>query len=83
MSQLDDVSHSLLVDLAKGAREDRIHIATYVVKPYQLAARGFNIEDDVKQARILRSVLMKPEQESWVPRLNERISDLASQLMVI
>ncbi len=83
MSKLDDISHSLLVDLAKCSREEQIHIATYVVKPYQLKARGFTISEDAQQARILRSVLMKPEQEAWVPRLNDRISDLTRQLMTL
>jgi hypothetical protein len=81
MKKLDDVSHSLLVDLAKGSREEQIHIATYVVKPNQLTSRGFNIQADADSARILRSVLMKPEHEAWVPRLNQRISELTRQLI--
>lgn len=81
MSQLDEISHELLVQLAQGPRAEQIHLATYVVKPNQLEQRGFRIAEDSKNARILRSVLMKPEHETWVPQLHRRIEDLARQLI--
>jgi glutamate/tyrosine decarboxylase-like PLP-dependent enzyme len=81
MSKLDHVSHELLVQLGQGPREGQIHLATYVVKPNQLSQRGFQMAEDAKTARILRSVLMKPEHETWVPHLNQRIEDLASKLI--
>lgn len=80
MSKLDAVSHELLVRSAQGPREEQIHLATYVVKPEQLSARGFHLENDVANARILRSVLMKPEQSSWVPKLHSRVEALAKEL---
>jgi hypothetical protein len=40
------------------------------VKPEQLFARGIEIEADVESARIMRSVLMKPEQEQLIPELH-------------
>lgn len=81
MSKLDHVSHELLVQLGQGPRQDQIHLATYVVKANQLSQRGFRMADDAKTARILRSVLMKPEHETWVPHLHQRIEDLASKLI--
>lgn len=81
MSQLDEISHELLVQLGQGPRAEQIHLATYVVKPNQLEQRGFKIAEDCKNARILRSVLMKPEHETWVPQLHRRIEDLARQLI--
>lgn len=81
MSKLDHVSHELLVQLGQGQREDQIHLATYVVKASQLTQRGFHLAEDAKTARILRSVLMKPEHETWVPHLHERIQVMASQLI--
>jgi len=81
MTKLDYVSHELLVRSAQGARPDQIHLATYVVKPNQLQARGFNFREDAASARILRSVLMKPEQADWVPRLHSKVQDLAKYLI--
>ncbi len=81
MAKLDDISHELLVQLGNGPRQQQMHIATYVVKPNQLAQRGFVFEEDAKTARILRSVLMKPEHETWVPKLHQRIESLAAKLI--
>jgi hypothetical protein len=35
------------------------------------------VQADAAGARILRSVLMKPEAEGYVPRLHERVEQLA------
>ena len=81
LSKIDEVSHELLVDLAKGPKAEQIHIATYVVRPNQLAQRGFVCTEDANSARILRSVLMKPEHETWVPKLHARIEELTGKLI--
>lgn len=81
MSKLDEVSHELLVQLGAGPKQQQIHLATYVVKPNQLAQRGFDLAKDADHGRILRSVLMKPEHELWVPKLHERIESLARELI--
>ncbi|MEI8231560.1 MAG: hypothetical protein WCG32_03215, partial [Actinomycetes bacterium] len=60
---------------------DQIHVATYSVKPDQLAARNINLKNDADHARILRSVLMKPEHVDWVPHLHETIDELAGKLI--
>ena len=81
MSKLDEVSHELLVQLGQGPRDEQIHLATYVVKPHQLRARGIELIEDAPSARILRSVLMKPEQESWIPRIHAKVEDLTRKLI--
>jgi glutamate/tyrosine decarboxylase-like PLP-dependent enzyme len=66
MTELDHVSHEILLRSSTGPREDQIHLATYVVKD---------------QARILRSVLMKPEHEAIVPTLHAKVESLARELL--
>ncbi|MFM8926968.1 MAG: pyridoxal phosphate-dependent decarboxylase family protein [Rhodoluna sp.] len=81
MTKLDEVSHELLVQLGQGDRKEQIHLATYVVKPEQLRARGFDLTEDSNHARILRSVLMKPEHETWVPILHQKVEKKAAELI--
>jgi glutamate/tyrosine decarboxylase-like PLP-dependent enzyme len=81
MSKLDYVSHELLVQLGQGDRKEQIHLATYVVKPEQLKARNIVLENDMDHARILRSVLMKPEHETWVPKLHEKVVSKTKELL--
>ena len=70
MSELDRVSHDIFTTAADTTRPQQTHLATYVVKPEQLWARGIDIKGDVESARIMRSVLMKPEQEKLIPELH-------------
>lgn len=81
MSKLDFVSHELLVQAAEGDRRDQIHLATYITKPEQLKARGFELIQDAPTARILRSVLMKPEHETWVPQIHQKVESLARKII--
>jgi glutamate/tyrosine decarboxylase-like PLP-dependent enzyme len=81
MSKLDFVSHELLVQAAEGNRRDQIHLATYITKPEQLKARGFELIQDAPTARILRSVLMKPEHETWVPQIHQKVESLARKII--
>ncbi len=81
MSELDRVSHELFVRAASGERSEQVHLATYVVKPDALAARGFDMVADADKARIMRSVLMKPEQEFWVGNLHAKVEELTKQLI--
>ena len=74
MSELDRVSHGLFVKAAEPNRPQQTHLATYVVNNAQLATRGIEIKDDAQSARIMRSVLMKPEHESLVPEMHEHVS---------
>ena len=81
MSELDLVSHEILLQASQGPRENQIHLATYVVKEDQLRQRGINLTKDTSAARILRSVLMKPEHEAQVPSLHSKVEDLARRLL--
>jgi glutamate/tyrosine decarboxylase-like PLP-dependent enzyme len=81
MSELDRISHEILIQASAGPKEDQIHLATYQVTAAQLAQRGINIEADIEKARILRSVLMKPEHEHLVPALHAKVESLAQELL--
>lgn len=81
MTQLDHVSHEILVQASQGPKEDQIHLATYVIQEHQLKQRGISITQDAAKARILRSVLMKPEHELLVPTLHSKVESLASSLL--
>jgi len=77
MSELDRISNEIFVQASSGPREDQIHLATYLVTAEQLRQRGIKIESDLEKARILRSVLMKPEHEDLVPALHLKVESLA------
>jgi hypothetical protein len=81
MSELDEVSHQILLQASQGQREDQVHVATYLVQADQLKQRGIEMTNDLSAARILRSVLMKPEHEAQVPTLHSKIEDLARRLL--
>jgi glutamate/tyrosine decarboxylase-like PLP-dependent enzyme len=81
MSELDRISHELFLRSASGEREKQIHVATYVVKPDALSARGFTLGEDAEQARIMRSVLMKPEQEHWVGGLHSQLEAITREMI--
>ena len=64
--------------LAEGMRgEDPAYLSTLRVGAEAMAARHPGLGRDADGARVLRSVLMKPEAEAWVPRLHVRVEALA------
>ena len=81
MSEIDRLSQAIFLQAEQAPRAEQIHLATYMVKPNALFAHGINVETDMAKARILRSTLMKPEHETWVPRLHKHIEDSARSLM--
>ena len=76
MSTLDAASHRLFEVAGSGDPTTQVHIATYAVTAVQLAARGHHLETDTDRARILRSVLMKPESGDLVPDIHTRLEAL-------
>lgn len=74
MRELDRVSHAIFEMAADTTRPQQTHLATYVVTPGQLRARGIELEQDSERARIMRSVLMKPEHEPLVPEMHHHVS---------
>lgn len=81
MSEIDRLSQAIFLQAEQAPRSEQIHLATYMVKPNALFAHGINVETDMAKARILRSTLMKPEHETWVPKLHKHIEDSARELM--
>ncbi len=81
LSSIDAISHAVFEKSFQAPRDQQIHLATYVMKPKGFARRGFDLEQDRDTARILRSVLMKPEQENWIPDLHSHVETLTRQLI--
>lgn len=77
LSALDAASQHLFEASGSGQPTTQVHVATYSVTAAQLASRGHDLTPDVDRARILRSVLMKPESGEEVPAIHDRLAELA------
>ena len=77
MSQLDAASAAIFDAAAQGPEPQQVHIATYSARSDQLAARGHDLAWDLEQARILRSVVMKPESAPQIASIQARLEHLA------
>jgi glutamate/tyrosine decarboxylase-like PLP-dependent enzyme len=66
--------------LAEGMADpaDPVFLSTLRVPASEFTRRHPGVTADRDGARILRSVLMKPEHESYLPRLHERVTRLAA-----
>jgi glutamate/tyrosine decarboxylase-like PLP-dependent enzyme len=76
LSEVDKVTARVLAD-GMHAKEDPVFLSVLRMSSAAFAARGHTQEADVDGARVLRSVLMKPESEDRVPRLHRRVTELA------
>jgi len=77
LSGIDGASASIL---DAGMKRDRpVFLSTLRVTAAGLAQRHPGIEADASGARILRSVLMKPEAEGYVSELHTRLEQLAAE----
>ncbi|HET6568703.1 MAG TPA: aminotransferase class V-fold PLP-dependent enzyme [Rhodothermales bacterium] len=74
-----DAASARLFDRAMNDPDDPIFMSLYRVESGALAERAPGFVADQPHARILRSVLMKPEHEFAVPHLHERLSNLARE----
>ena len=81
MSTLDEISHKLFVMAADTTRPQQTHLATYVTTRQNLEPRGIELNWDAPQARIMRSVLMKPEQEVLVPEMHWHVEQWTKRAM--
>jgi glutamate/tyrosine decarboxylase-like PLP-dependent enzyme len=54
-----------------------VFVSTLTVEADAFARRHPDVTADIEHARILRSVLMKPESEGYVPELHARLQELA------
>ncbi len=60
---------------------DPVFVSLYRLDAERLARRFPGLETDAPAARVLRSVLMKPEHESWTARLAARLDELAGEAL--
>ncbi len=77
LSRIDAASGSIM-DRGMEDKDDPVFLATYAVTGDALGTRGHTVEADVERGRILRSVLMKPENEDHLDWLHARITALAA-----
>jgi glutamate/tyrosine decarboxylase-like PLP-dependent enzyme len=81
LTAIDAASAQILADgMADPA--DPVFLSTLKVPATGFAERGHRVTADTGGARILRSVLMKPEAESRVPALHARVAQLAERATV-
>jgi glutamate/tyrosine decarboxylase-like PLP-dependent enzyme len=78
LTQLDEAAARLLT--AGMASPEPLFVSTLRVSADAFTARHPAVQADADGARIVRSVLMKPESEQWVPRLHARAEQLAHQV---
>jgi glutamate/tyrosine decarboxylase-like PLP-dependent enzyme len=75
LSRIDQASERILRAGMTGP--DPVFLSTLRADAGAFLARHGSVQADAAGARILRSVLMKPEAEDHVPRLHERVEQLA------
>jgi glutamate/tyrosine decarboxylase-like PLP-dependent enzyme len=75
LSRIDAASETIL--RAGMTQPDPVFVSTLRADADAFQARHPAITADAPGARILRSVLMKPEEEQYVPHLHERLEQLA------
>jgi len=79
LSAIDEASARMLADgMADPA--DPVFLSTLRIAANEFTRRQPGVAADRDGARILRSVLMKPEAESYLPTLHERIEQLANRV---
>jgi len=77
LAAIDQASARMLA-AGMGDPADPVFLSTLSVPAADFARRHPGVAAGGDRARILRSVLMKPESEDWVPRLHARIEALAA-----
>jgi glutamate/tyrosine decarboxylase-like PLP-dependent enzyme len=77
LSAIDAASEAVLTG-GMTAASDRVFVSTLRVSADAFVRRHPDIAIDADGARVLRSVLMKPESQTYVPALHERLEQLAS-----
>ena len=79
MSQIDAASDAML-HAGMANAEQPVFLSTLRVDADAFAALHPDVERDADSARVLRSVLMKPEHDAWVEPLHSRLEALAQAL---
>jgi glutamate/tyrosine decarboxylase-like PLP-dependent enzyme len=78
MTDVDAASASVFASSGTGDPHAQVHVATYAVTADQARARALGLRQDADAARILRSVVMKPESEREIPAIHARLEELAA-----
>jgi glutamate/tyrosine decarboxylase-like PLP-dependent enzyme len=76
LSAVDAASHRLF-DAAMNAADEPIFVSLYRLPADALTTLRPSLEADQSEAAVLRSVLMKPEHETYADRLVDRLAALA------
>ncbi|WP_410658243.1 pyridoxal phosphate-dependent decarboxylase family protein [Amycolatopsis sp. lyj-112] len=76
LSKIDEASARIMRN-GMAAAKDPVYLSTLRVSDRQFGLRHTGVGADADGARILRSVLMKPESEDHVDRLHERLEELS------
>lgn len=76
MSEITEAANTVLQN-GMADKENPLYLSTLRVDADAFAALHPDIERDAETVTILRSVLMKPEHEVWVPQLNQALNRLA------
>jgi glutamate/tyrosine decarboxylase-like PLP-dependent enzyme len=76
LAAIDQASARMLADGMKDPAHP-VFLSTLTVDAGAFARRHAGVAGDAGRARILRSVLMKPESESYLEQLHARIEELA------
>src|SRR5262245_43997616 len=76
LAAIDQASARMLADGMKDPAHP-VYLSTLTVEAEAFARRHPGVAADAGRARILRSVLMKPESEDYIARLHARVEDLA------
>jgi glutamate/tyrosine decarboxylase-like PLP-dependent enzyme len=79
LSAIDAASARMLAD-GMADRDRPVFLSTFRVDRAEFGRRHPDVAADADEARILRSVLMKPESEGYVRELHSRVEQLASDL---
>ena len=79
MTAVDSASQSVFAAAGAGVPHEQVHIATYVATAEQFSRRVPDVSADAPQARVLRSVVMKPESEAAIPAIHARLEALAAR----
>jgi len=77
LASIDAASARMLAD-GMNASERPVFLSTLTVTADAFGRRHPGVAADREQARILRSVLMKPESETYVAELHARVQELAA-----
>ena len=76
-----DAASQAVFDAGMNDLHDPVFLSLYRLSADRLGRRFPDLDADRSEARVLRSVLMKPEHEAFVPHLHSRVQALADRAL--